>query len=77
MNEPIGLPGLSCPQCGATPRPYPRGRAILHETPILVNSGLGYRREYRCWDCAKTWSVDGRQVPLLNMDGEVMTFDLD
>lgn len=60
---PLTLPGerRTCPICE---------RANIR----LVTSGLEDLREYRCADCGARWSVEGRQVPLFDMDGQMDLF---
>lgn len=57
---PLTLPGerKACPICE---RPNVR----------LVTSGLEDLREYRCGDCGARWSVQGAQVPLFDLDGQL------
>jgi len=31
-------------------------------------------REYRCGDCGARWAVEGRQVPLFDLDGQLDLF---
>lgn len=40
----------------------------------LVSSALEDVREYRCGDCGARWSVEGRQVPLFDLDGQLDLF---
>ena len=40
----------------------------------LTSSGLEIVREYRCSDCGARWSVEGRQVALFEMDGQLDLF---
>ena len=59
------LPSERCPHCGSERRPTP------------MDSGLGLVRAYRCLDCRRTWSVDGRQETLFgSLDGEQIGLDL-
>lgn len=57
---PLTLPGerKTCPICE---RPNVR----------LMTSGLELVREYRCSDCGARWAVEGRQVPLFDLDGQL------
>ncbi len=41
---------------------------------ILARGGIGPSRDWDC-DCRNTWSVDGLQVPLFELDGP-MVLDL-
>lgn len=65
MSErlPLTLPGerKTCPICE---RPNVR----------LTTSGLDDVREYRCSDCGARWAVEGRQVPLFELDGQLDLF---
>jgi len=60
---PMTLPGerKTCPICE-------RGNVRL------MTSGLEVTREYRCADCGARWSVEGAQVPLFEMDGQLDLF---
>jgi DNA-directed RNA polymerase subunit RPC12/RpoP len=59
------LPSERCPHCGSERRPTP------------MDSGLGTVRAYRCLDCRRSWSVDGRQETLFgSVDGEQIDLDL-
>ena len=57
---PLTLPGerKTCPICE---RPNVR----------MTTSGLEDLREYRCSDCGARWSVEGAQVPLFDLDGQL------
>lgn len=54
------LPSEFCPKCGS------------ERSATRLDSGFGLVREYRCPDCLLTWSVDGRQEPLFEMEGELL-----
>ena len=60
---PLTLPGerKTCPICE---RPNVR----------LATSGLEDVREYRCGDCGARWAVEGAQVPLFDLDGQLDLF---
>ena len=60
---PMTLPGerRTCPICE---RPNVR----------LTSSGLEIVREYRCADCGARWAVEGLQVPLFDLDGQLDLF---
>ena len=40
----------------------------------LASSGLEIVREYRCSDCGARWSVEGKQEPLFEIDGQLDLF---
>jgi hypothetical protein len=52
-------PSERCAVCGSERRPTP------------LDSGLGLQRAYRCADCGATWSVEGRQEPLFDLEGQI------
>ena len=54
------LPSEYCPKCGSERR------------ATRLDSGYGAERAYRCLDCLLTWSVDGRQQALFEMEGELL-----
>jgi hypothetical protein len=56
------LPSELCPHCGSERR------------PISLDSGLELERAYRCRDCGRSWSVEGRQETLFPLEGQI---DLD
>lgn len=60
---PLTLPGerKSCPICEQA-------------NVRLTTSGLEDVREYRCSDCGARWSVEGAQVPLFDLDGQLDLF---
>ena len=53
------LPSERCPHCGSERR------------PTALDSGLGVVRAYRCLDCRRQWSVQGRQETLFDLDGQI------
>lgn len=60
---PLTLPGerKTCPICERS-------------NVRLRTSGLEIVREYRCSDCGARWSVEGRQEPLFDLDGQLDLF---
>lgn len=50
-----------------------RGTCPICERPNvrLATSGLEVVREYRCADCGARWAVEGQQVPLFDLDGQM------
>lgn len=58
------LPSERCPFCGS------------ERAPVALDSGLGLVRSYRCGDCRREWSVDGRQETLFGpLEGEQASLD--
>ena len=58
------LPSQRCPHCGSDCR------------PMALDSGLGLERAYRCRDCCRWWSVEGRQESLIGaLEGEQTSLD--
>jgi len=53
------LPSEYCPTCGS------------ERAAVRMDSGFEQVRAYQCPDCLKRWSVDGRQLPLLELEGEM------
>jgi transposase-like protein len=58
------LPSERCPHCASERR------------PVSLDSGLGLVRSYRCLDCRRAWSVEGRQESLIGpLEGEQIGLD--